>query len=392
MYKPTMDTERQDPPIPPRRRSLAELARLFGRLGVTAFGGPAAHIAMMRHELVGVRRWLSDGDFLDLVGASNAIPGPTSTEVALHVGRRRAGIPGLLVAGAAFILPAAVIVGVAAWAYVRYGRTPAIEGVFAGIKPVVVAIVVQAVAGLARTAVKSWRLALIGAAALGAYLAGVTEPVLLFAAAAVAAVLAVRPAKAAPALIVLASLAPSPRSGVSLTALAWVFLKAGALLFGSGYVLLAFLQHDLVHAHHWLTGGELLDAIAIGQFTPGPVFTTATFVGYLLAGVPGAAVATVAIFLPSFALVGGLGPLVDRLRRSAVSGAALDGLNVAAVALMAGVTWQLGRDAITSVATALLAAGTLAVLLVWRPNPAWLIAAGIGVGLVTYLLGLPLAG
>jgi chromate transporter len=385
-----MDTDRQDSPGRPLRRSLAELARLFGRLGVTAFGGPAAHIAMMRHELVGARGWLSDEDFLDLVGASNAIPGPTSTEVALHVGRRRAGAWGLLVAGGTFILPAAVIVGVLAWAYVRYGRTTAADEVFAGVKPVVVAIVVQAVAGLARTAVRSWRLALIGAAVLGAWVLGVTEPVLLFAAAGLAAVLAVRPARAAPALLVLAGLAPPPRSGVSLQALAWVFLKAGALLFGSGYVLLAFLQHDVVDGHHWLSQGQLLDAIAIGQFTPGPVFTTATFVGYVLAGVPGAAVATVAIFLPSFVMVGGLGPLVDRLRRSPVTAAALDGLNVAAVALMAGVTWQLGRDAVASIPTAVLAAAALAVLLIWRPNPAWLIAAGIAVGTAAHLLGLPL--
>jgi chromate transporter len=383
-------SDRHDPPSRPPRRSLAELARLFGRLGVTAFGGPAAHIAMMRHELVGARGWLSDEDFLDLVGASNALPGPTSTEVALHVGRRRAGAWGLLVAGATFILPAAVIVGVLAWAYVRYGRTTAADEVFAGVKPVVVAVVVQALAGLARTAVKSWRLALIGAAVLGAWVLGLTEPVLLFAAAGLAAVLAVRPARAAPAVLALAGLAPPPRSGVSLQALAWVFLKAGALLFGSGYVLLAFLQHDVVSAHHWLSQGQLLDAIAIGQFTPGPVFTTATFVGYVLAGVPGAAVATVAIFLPSFVMVGGLGPLVDRLRRSPVTAAALDGLNVAAVALMAGVTWQLGRDAVASIPTAVLAAAALAVLLIWRPNPAWLIAAGVAVGTAALLLDLPL--
>src|SRR6266540_354715 len=221
-----MDTARQDPSSRPRRRSLAELARLFGRLGVTAFGGPAVHIAMMRHELVRVRRWLSDDDFLDLVGASNAIPGPTSTELALHVGRRRAGAWGLLVAGATFILPAALIVGVLAWAYVRYGRTPVASEVFAGVKPVVVAIVVQAVVGLARTAVKSWRLALIGAAVLGAYLAGVTEPVLLFAGAAAAALLAIRirPTSAAPVLVVLVGIAAPPRSGMSLGALAWVFL------------------------------------------------------------------------------------------------------------------------------------------------------------------------
>jgi len=374
---------------------LVDLARLFGRLGLTSFGGPAAHIALMRHELVTVRRWLSDEDFLDLVGASNAIPGPTSTEVAIHVGRRLAGTAGLIVAGACFIIPAALIVGVVAWAYVRYGRAPAVGEVFVGVKPVVVAIVAQAVAGLAGTAVKNARLALLGGGVLAAYLLGITEPVLLFAAAGLAAVLAVRPARPAASAglaLLLTTAPPPPRTGVSLATLFVVFFKVGALLFGSGYVLLAFLRRDLVQTHQWLTEAELLDAIAIGQFTPGPVFTTATFVGYLLAGVAGAAVATVAIFLPSFVLVAGLEPLVRRLRRSPVAAAGLDGLNVAAVALMAGVTWQLGRDAVVGLPTAALALAALVVLVGWRPNPAWLIAAGAAAGLAAYLLGLPLAG
>jgi chromate transporter len=349
----------------------------------------------MRHELVARRSWLSDQAFLDVVGASNAIPGPTSTEVALHVGRRRAGTPGLVVAGAAFILPAALVVGVLAWVYVRYGRTPAVAEVFDGVKPAVVAVVAQAVAGLARTAVRSIRLALLGAAVLAAYLAGLTEPVLLLLAAALAAALAVRPAPpavGAGVALALAATPAAPRAGVRLDDLFLVFLKVGGLLFGSGYVLLAFLRRDLVETHRWLSEAELLDAIAIGQFTPGPVFTTATFVGYLLAGVPGAVVATVAIFLPSFLFVAALEPLVGRLRRSPVASAGLDGLNVAAVALMAGVTWHLARDAVAGPPTAILALLSLVALVRWRPNPAWVVAAGAACGLAAWLLGLPLAG
>jgi chromate transporter len=312
--------------------------------------------------------------------------------VVLYAGRRRAGVPGLLVAGAAFILPAALLMGVLAWAYRRYGQLPAVGEVFAAVKPVVVAVVAQAIWRLAATAVRSWRLALLGALVLAAYLAGATEPLLLLAAAVAAAVLAVRPQPAAPLLLALAA-APLPRpGGVRLGALALVFLKVGALLFGSGYVLLAFLQRDLVSDHHWLSQAALLDAVALGQLTPGPLFTTATFVGYLLAGVPGAVVATVAIFLPSFLLVAALEPLVARLRRAPVTAAALDGLNVAAVALMVGVAWRLGQAAVSGVATAAIGLAALAVLLRWRPNPAWLLGAGAALGLAAYLLGWPLGG
>jgi chromate transporter len=337
----------------------------------------------MHREIVVGRRWLTESEFLDLVGASNAIPGPTSTEVAMYVGRRRAGIPGLVVAGTAFIAPAAAVVGVLAWAYVRYGTTPALGDVFEGIKPVVLAIVALAVVQLGRTAVKSTQLGMIGGGVLLLYIAGVDEPVLLLAAAALAAVIAGRPRLLFAPLLFPALLAGgSAGRDVDLVRIAAVFLKVGAFLFGSGYVLLAFLHRDLVQSGGFLSEDQLLDAIAVGQFTPGPLFTTATFVGYLLAGVPGALVATVAIFLPSFLMVAALEPIVARMRRSAVTAAALDGLNVAAVALMAGVTWVLARDAVVDLATAVVAAVAAAVLLRWRINAAWLVAAGALWGLL----------
>ncbi len=401
-----------------------ELGLLFGRLGATAVGGPAAHIALMRRELVDQREWLTEQEFLDLVGASNAIPGPTSTEVAMYAGRRHGGIPGLIVAGLGFITPAALIVGVLAWAYVRYGTRPAVGDILAGVKPVVVAVVVMAVVRLGRTAFTSRVLVGIGLAVLAAYLAGLNEPVLLLAASGIAATaghwrrrgsgplaatwfaavaaaavrLTARPsgATALPgAAAALRNAAPLPAAALPVAAgaaaraadpdlirIAGAFLKIGALLFGSGYVLLAFLRRDLVLSYGWLTEGQILDAIAIGQVTPGPVFTTATFVGYLLRGVPGAVVATVAIFLPAFVMTAVLEPVIARLRAKPVTAAALDGLNAAAVALMVGVTWFLARDAVVDIPTVLLAAGSLAVLLRWELNPVWLMAAGAAVGLV----------
>jgi chromate transporter len=375
-------------------------------LGFTAVGGPAAHIALMRRELVDQRRWLTEGEFLDLVGASNAIPGPTSTEVAMYAGRRHGGIPGLIVAGLGFIAPAALIVGVLAWAYVRYGTKPAVGDVLVGVKPVVVAIVLVAVLRLGRTAFTSRLLVGIGVGVLAAYLAGLNEPVLLLAASGVAATAGRRP-RAGPrlaALLVALGVAgclvtrPNgagalPDAGLlaavatrteapELVRIFGAFLKIGAFLFGSGYVLLAFLRRDLVLSYGWLTEGQILDAIAIGQLTPGPVFTTATFVGYLLRGVPGAVVATVAIFLPAFLMTAVLEPLIAKLRAKPVTAAALDGLNAAAVALMVGVTWFLARDAVVDVTTLVLAVGSLAVLLRWQVNPVWLMAAGALAGLL----------
>ncbi len=379
-----------------RRGELGALARLFGRLSLTAFGGPAAHIALMHEEVVRKRGWLDDGEFLDLVGASNVIPGPTSTELAMHTGRRRAGGIGLVVAGLAFIVPAAVVMGALASLYRRYGATPAAGDFFYGVKPVVVVIVARAVYALGRTAVKSRALAAVGAGALGAYLLGITEPVVLFAAAAACGVVVAvaaqpgggRGSARLPAVLLVVPPVVAVGAGADrLAELFLVFLKVGALLFGSGYVLFAFLQRDLVEARHWLTENQLLDAIAVGQFTPGPLFTTATFIGYLLAGTAGAVVATAGIFLPSFGFVAAVGPIVTRLRRSTVASAALDGLNVAAVALMAGVAIRLSREAVVDPATLAFAIVAAAVLWRWDGNSAWLIAGAGALGSIIRALG-----
>ncbi|MFL5577438.1 MAG: chromate efflux transporter [Gemmatimonadaceae bacterium] len=394
-----MSRERE--PKAPERTSLVELARLFLKLGTVAFGGPAAHVAMMEDEVVRRRGWLTREQFLDYVGATNLIPGPNSTELAIHIGHARAGWPGLLVAGACFILPAALIVGAIAWAYVRFGALPEVAGLLHGVKPVVIAVVLQALWGLARTALKTRGLAVLGALALVAAALGAHELVILAAAGAASvlarAVTRRRGARRPGATLSLLAGAAPERLGdtlrpaavgatagaasVALWPLFAVFVKVGAVLFGSGYVLLAFLRADLVERLHWLTERQLLDAVAVGQVTPGPVFTTATFVGYVLAGAPGAAVATAGIFLPAFVFVALSGPLVPRLRRSPAAGAALDGVNVASLALMAVVSWQLGRAALVDPLTVALAGASAWLLLRYRVNSAWLVIAGGVVGL-----------
>jgi chromate transporter len=370
-----------------------ELALVFLRLGTTAFGGPAAHIAMMENELVRRRAWLTREELLDLVGAAGLIPGPSSTEVALYIGYRRAGWRGLLLGGLCFIMPAALMVTAIAWAYVRFGRLPAASGVLYGIKAVIIAIVAQALVAFGRTAIKSRWLLLLGAGAAAANALG-ASPVLVLAAAGLVRALGVIARGRTPGKgDVSASLWPAAVTGVSgvtaaggaaasvaapvsISKLLLVFLKIGAVVFGSGYVLLAFLRTDLVESTHWLTEAQLVDAVAVGQFTPGPVFTTATFIGYVVAGVPGAIAATIGIFLPSFLLVAVSGPLIPRLRRSPVAGAFLDGVNVASLALMAVVGVQLGRAAIVDVPTGALAVLSAAVLFRWRINSAWLVLGG----------------
>ena len=372
----------------PRGRA-GEVARLFLKLGVIGFGGPAAHIALMEDEVVRRRRWLTREQFLDLLGATNLIPGPNSTEMAIHVGFVRAGWPGLVAGGACFILPAMLITMGLAMAYSRYGRLPEAGWILYGVKPVIIAVVVQAVWGLARKAIGTPLAAATALAVLVLALRGANEVVLLFAAALglplLRSVVAAGNARTLvpPGLLGLAfagpsALAPATAAGAGplLPQLALVFLKVGSILFGSGYVLLAFLRPDLVERTGWLTDAQLLDAVAVGQFTPGPVLTTATFVGYLLARVPGAIVATVAIFLPSFVFVALSSPLIPRLRRSTWAGGFLDGANAASVALMALVTWQLGRSAIVDWVTAALALAAAGLLLATRLNSAWLVAGG----------------
>jgi len=384
------------------RTSLAELARLFLKLGTIGFGGPAAHVALMEHEVVRRRGWLTREEFLDYVGATNLIPGPNSTELAIQIGRDRAGWPGLLVAGTAFILPAALIVGVLAWGYVRYGQLPEAAALLYGVKPVVIAVVVQALWRLGRAAVKNGWLAVLAAAAVAATLAGAHELMVLLGGAVVSAAVAAGGRREPPRAGARAAVAPgiggastatlslgsavAAPAAVSLWALFGTFLKIGSVLFGSGYVLLAFLRADLVVRLGWLTEQQLLDAVAVGQVTPGPVFTTATFVGYVVAGAPGAVVATIGIFLPAFVFVALSGPLVPRIRRSRVAAAALDGVNVASLALMAVVTGQLGRAALVDVPTVLLAAIAFALLVRGRINSAWIVLGGAVTGLAVYAL------
>ncbi len=390
------------------RAALRDVVRLFLRLGFTAFGGPAVHIAMMRDETVRRRHWLSDAQFLDLLGLANLIPGPSSTEMAIYLGYRRAGAAGLAAGGAAFILPAAAIVLGLAWAYVTYGRLPAVGRIFYGVTPVLIAIIAQALWGLARAAIKDLTLGIAAAGALALALAGTNVVALLLGggaavmlvrvilarprasrAAALAAVppgALPRPA-AAPPLAVRGAALAAGAAPFGLAPLFWTFFKVGATLFGSGYVLLAYLHQDLVVRLHWMTDRQLLDAIAIGQFTPGPVFTTATFIGYVLGGLPGAAVATAGIFLPSFVFVAATYPFIGPLRRSRWTSTFLDGVNAIAVALMAAVTWHLARAAIVDWLTALIALLALVALVRLRINSALLILGGGLIGLATLLAG-----
>jgi chromate transporter len=378
---------------------LREVALLFLRLGTTAFGGPAAHIAMMEDEIVRRRGWMTREHFLDLLGATNLIPGPNSTEMAIHIGHRRAGWTGLIVAGACFVIPASLITLALAWAYVELGTRPQAGALLYGVKPVIIAVVVQALWRLGRTALKSPSLVTLALTAAGASALGANELLVLVMAGVAAMVGSMRiparwrtrgflPAVALsaigvgqPPVFAAVGLTTAAVAPFSMTALFLLFLKVGAVLYGSGYVLLAFLQADLVDHRHWLTAGQLLDAIAIGQVTPGPLFTTATFVGYLLGGIGGAVIATVGFFLPSLVFVAISGPFVPRLRRSPAAGAFLDGVNVGALALMAVVTITLAQSAIVDVTTGLLAAASALLLLRLRVNSGWLVLGGAGIGL-----------
>jgi chromate transporter len=380
--------------------SVGEVAALFLRLGFTAFGGPAAHIAMMREEVVRRRGWMSDERFVDLIGVVNLIPGPNSTELAIYLGFLRAGWPGLIVAGACFIGPAMLIVLALAWAYVTFGSTPQAGWILYGIKPVVIAIILQALWGLRRTVLRGPTSIVLAIAVVALYLLDINTLVLLLGGGVLIALgrLAARQLRSrgtpkdATKSIGLPALGKAIVPAVGATATAAVpvsqvtlfltFLKIGAVLYGSGYVLLAFLRADFVQRLGWLTDRQLLDAVSIGQFTPGPVFTTATFIGYLVGGLPGALLATLAIFLPAFVFIPVIHRLASVLRRSPVTAAMLDGVNLVALALMAGVTLQLGQSTLRDPMTWALAVVAFAVLLRFKLNSAWLIAAGGLVGLL----------
>jgi chromate transporter len=373
------------PGMTSRRDRLAELFGFFSRLGLTAFGGPAAHIALMEQESVERRRWLSREQFLDLVGACNLLPGPSSTQVAMALGYARAGWPGLAIAGVCFILPASVATLALAWAYVRYGNLPQAQGLLYGTKPVMIAIIAQAIWRLGRTALRRWLPAGVGIACFAAALAGARPLAVLLAAGALLGVLAAAhrvQANRAPSFptipLLLGAGAAAPAAGLG--SIIFVFLKLGVVVFGSGYVLLAFLQTDLVDRLHWVTQAQLLDAVTAGQVTPGPVFATATFLGYLIHGYSGAAAATAAIFLPSFFIAGIVGALATRLRQSPLAAAFLDGVNAAAIALMAAVAITLGRATLIDPVTWAIALVGTALLLRFKINATWLIVAGAALG------------
>jgi chromate transporter len=365
---------------------LAEVAALFLKLGFTAFGGPAAHVALMHDEVVVRRKWLTDEQFLDLLGATNLIPGPNSTEMAIHIGYLRAGWLGLLAGGLCFLTPAVLIVLGLSWLYVRFGALPQVEWLMYGIKPVVIAIIAQALWVIGSKALKNRWLAIIGVSIFVLYFLGLNEIALLFAGGLIV-MLAANWRR-------LRNLSPSlflPLGGIGLAQIAvpfslpilfLTFLKIGSVLYGGGYVLLAFLRADFVVRLGWLTDQQLIDAIAIGQITPGPLFTSATFIGYILGGTSGALLATLGIFLPSFFFVAISNPLIPKIRNSTWASSLLDGVNASSLGLMAAVTVQLASSSLTDFSTALMAVVALALLLRFKLNSTWLIAGGALVGFI----------
>jgi chromate transporter len=372
-----------------------ELCGVFLKLGTTGFGGPAAHTARMEDAIVRRREWLTREHFLDYLGAMNLIPGPNSTELAIHIGHARGGWPGLFVAGASFIVPATLLVTTIAWAYSRYGSLPTAAGLLYGVKPVTVAIVIQALWRLGRTAIKNRSSAVLALGAAAAAAFGFHELVILAAGGLAMPIMQVSRGKRHRATTLALALALGGAAArvaaqaltgaavpFGLRELFFVFVKAGSILFGSGYVLLAYLRDDLVVRLHWMTEAQLLDAVAVGQVTPGPVFTTATFIGYVLGGWRGAAVATIGIFLPAFVFVALSGPLVPRLRSSPTAAAALDGIIAVSLGLMALVSWELARAAVVDGLSLSIALASVVILIWWKPNSAWLIAAGAGLGLM----------
>ena len=378
--------------FPRAQVSLAELALVFLKLGTIAFGGPAAHIAMMQEEFVRKRHWISEADFLDRLGAANLIPGPSSTEVAIFIGHAKRGWAGLVVAGCCFIIPAAIMVSLIAVAYVRYGSLPQVAGILYAIKAAVIGVIVQALWSLARTATKTRLLAFIGVVAVVLSAVGIAPLIVLAIAGAASggALWFKRRQKALAAIPVFGNVAllvgtAALAAPVTLLRLFLSFLKIGSVVFGSGYVLLAFLRAEFVHHLHWLTEKQLIDAVAVGQFTPGPVFTTATFIGYLVAGIPGAVVATVGVFVPGFVFVALSGRMLPKIRRSPLAAAVLDGVVVGSLALMAVVAWQLGRAAIVDWTTAAIAVVSAGLLLRFRIKSAWLVG---GAAVIGWLVGM----
>lgn len=368
--------------MPNEKTDLKTLARLFTKLGLTAFGGPAAHIAMMQREVVDKRQWMDHAHFLDLIGATNLIPGPNSTEMAIHIGQERGGWKGLLVAGCCFIIPAVLITGVIAWLYKGYGQLPQVRPFIYGIKPAIIAIILAAAFPLAKKALKTVELGMIGMLALIASVAGVNEIVVLFGAGVLVLLLYILRRRnnglnrSAPLLYI-------PFLSPENVKIFLIFLKIGAILYGSGYVLFAFLDNELV-AKGLLSRTQLMDAIAVGQFTPGPVFSSVTFIGWQMNGLSGAALATLAVFLPSFVFVALLNPLVPHMRKSALFSAFLDGVNIASVALIVTVCISFGRETMTDWRTILIAC--LSAVVVFGFKKVNTVFVVIGSALAGYLL------
>lgn len=379
-----------------QRQRLRELATVFFRLGAIAFGGPAAHVAMMDDEVVKQRQWMTRETLLDLMGVTNLLPGPNSTELAIHIGYERAGWAGLFVAGGCFILPAMTLVWILAVFYARYQTVPQAQWLLYGVKPVIIAIVLQALWKLGKKAAKDTPTTVAGVGAIALYFLGLNE-ILLLLLVGVAVMLVKNGLRGkTPPPVALwplpGLLAQATDATVVATSMGWFgvfgfFLKIGSVLYGSGYVLLAFLQRDLVERLGVLTSQQLLDAIAIGQLTPGPVFTTATFIGYLLSGHAGAIAATVGIFLPAFLLVGLVNPWVPKLRRSPWASGFLDGVNAASLGLMVGVTVILAREALVDWITIVMAIISVGVVFRFKLNSAWLVLAGAAIGLGLHLSG-----
>ena len=371
---------------------LPGIAVSFLRLGLIAFGGPAAHLALLEDEFVTRRGWISRQRFLDLMGATSLIPGPNSTEMTMHLGYERAGAAGLFTAGFGFVAPASLITGVLAWGYVEFGQLPEVEPVMAGFRPAVLVVILGAVWKLGRKAITDWKMALIGTCVAVAVWAGIGEVAAILLGGVVGAACLQLPRVMRSVIGVLSLVAMSARSleaaeSADLGKLGLFFLKVGAVLYGSGYVLVAFLEGGLVDGYGWVTRQELLDAIAVGQFTPGPVLTTATFLGFLVAGPAGAAVATVGIFLPAFGFVWILNPLVRRLRQSPVTSAFLDAVNASAVGLMAVVAVDLSRATLVSWPVWTIAGCAAVALFGARLAAVWIVLGGGILGWVAMALG-----
>lgn len=372
-----------------KQKPLTEIAKLFFRLGCLGFGGPAVHIAMMEEAVVKKRKWISEAHFLDLLGATNLIPGPNSTEMTMHIGQERAGWKGLIIAGTCFIFPAVMITALFAWAYQHYGKLPEVIPFLYGIKPAIIALIVSLMIGLGRKALKTVELGITGAVAAVLTLYGINEVYLLFGAGIIGVLIYLAKSRNRS----LNSIAPFSLLQISAFSsdifnwgIFWTFLKIGSILYGSGYVLFAFLDAELVSTG-MLSKQELIDAIAVGQLTPGPVFSSATFIGWQIAGLPGAIAATIGIFLPSFFFVAFLNPLIPALRGSKVMSAFLDTINMVSVTLILAVCVEMAKESITDWRTTLIAITGFAVAITFKKlNSAFVVIGGAGLGYLLWMI------